>query len=61
MPKKGEYVKFKKYEKKIKSPFIIYADFEKILVPEDNRKQNPKESYINKLYITSYKLYLIFY
>ena len=48
MPKKEEYVKFKKYERKIRSPFIIYADFESILVPEDNRKQNPEEFYTNK-------------
>ena len=27
---------------------MIYADFESILVPEDNGKQNPDESYINK-------------
>ena len=27
MPKKGEYVRFKNYKRKIKSPFIIYADF----------------------------------
>ena len=27
---------------------MIYADFESILVPEDNGKQNPNESYINK-------------
>ena len=32
MPKKGDYVKFKNYERKINSPFIIYADFESILV-----------------------------
>ena len=31
MPKGGEYVKFKIYEGKIKSPFMIYADFESIL------------------------------
>ena len=47
-PKKGEYVKFKNVERKIKSPFMIYADFESILVPEDNGKQNPNESYTNK-------------
>ena len=47
MPTKGEYVKFKTYEKKIKSPFIIHADFESILVP-DNGRQNPEESYKNK-------------
>ena len=36
-PKKGEYVKFKNFEKK--PPFVIYADFESILGPEDNGKQ----------------------
>ena len=34
--------------KKIKSPFIIYLDFESILVPEDDGKQNPIDSYTNK-------------
>ena len=48
MPKKGQYIKFKNYERKIKSPFMIYADFESILVPENNGKQSPKESYTNK-------------
>ena len=43
-----KYVKLKNYERKIKSPFIIYADFEKILVPHNNGKQSPKESYTNK-------------
>ena len=48
MPKKGEYVKFKTFERKIKSLFLIYADFESILVPQSNGKQNPNESYTNK-------------
>ena len=48
MPKKGEYVKFRNYERKVKSPFMICVDFESILVPEDNRKKNPNESYTNK-------------
>ena len=48
MPKKGEYVKFKNYERKKKSPFMIYEDSESILLPEDNGKQNPSESYTNK-------------
>ena len=26
---------------------MVYADFESILVPEDNGKQNPDESYTN--------------
>ena len=48
MPKKGEYVKFKNFEGKLKSPFMIYAEFESILVPDDNGKQNSKEAYIKK-------------
>ena len=39
-PKKGEYVEFKIYEKNY-SLFMIYEDFESILVPENNGKQNP--------------------
>ena len=34
MLKKGEYGKFRYFERKIKSPFMIYVDFESILVPE---------------------------
>ena len=45
MPKKVEFVKFKNVERKMKSPFMIYSDFEIILVLEDNRKQNRNESY----------------
>ena len=41
MPKKYEYIKFKYSGRKIKSSLINYADFESILVPEDNEKQNP--------------------
>ena len=37
---KGEYVKFKNYERKIK--FMIYADFESTWVPDNNEKQNPR-------------------
>ena len=48
MPKKSEYINFKNYERKIKSPCIIYADFERILVPKKNEKQNPEESCTKK-------------
>ena len=48
IPKKGKYVKFTNYERKIKPLFIIYADFESVLVPEDNGKQHPEEPYTNK-------------
>ena len=36
------------YERKIKSIFMIYADFESILVPENNEKQNLNKSYTNR-------------
>ena len=48
MPKKGEYIKFKNYERKIKSQLILQATFESILMSENNGKQNPEESYTNK-------------
>ena len=38
MPKISKYVKFKNYESKIKSPFMIYVDFKSILAPENNGK-----------------------
>ena len=44
MSKKGEYVKFINYERKIKSSFIIHVDFESILMPENNGKQNLEDS-----------------
>ena len=46
MPKKSKYIKFNNFEGKIKSPFMIYADFKSILVSEDTRsgKQNPSKS-----------------
>ena len=48
IPKKGECDKFRNYERKIKLPFMIYINFERILVPKNNGKQNPEESYTNK-------------
>ena len=37
-PTKGEYFRFKNYERKIKSAFMIYPDLKSILVSEDNGK-----------------------
>ena len=48
MPKNSEYISFKSFDRKIKPPFMIYANLEIILVPEDNGKQNPDESYTTK-------------
>ena len=46
--KKDEYIKLKNFERKIKSLFMIYADFESILVPENNGKQNLLQPYTKK-------------
>ena len=48
MPKKGKHVKLTKYERKRKSTFMIYTDFESILVAQDNGNKHPEESYANK-------------
>ena len=48
IPKKGEYVKVKNFERKIKSTFMIYADFGRILAPQYNEKKNPEQCYTNK-------------
>ena len=48
MPKKRWVRYIQKLWKKKKLPFMIYADFESILVPEDNEEQNPNVSYTNK-------------
>ena len=48
MPKKSECLRFKACERKIKSSFMIYADFENILAQEDDRKKNLDESYTDK-------------
>ena len=63
MPKKGEYVKFKTYERKIKSPFTTYADVESILVPKNYGKQNLEDSYTKKYqkhYAWSYGYKLVY-
>ena len=45
------------------SPVKIYTDFETILVPEDNGKQNAKEFYANKYqkHIASSYVYKLVY
>ena len=47
MPK-DKYINFKNFRGKIKSPFMTYADFESIPVPEDNGNQSPNKSYTSK-------------
>lgn len=51
MPKKVEIVTFKSFawkNRKIKSPFVVYADFESILVPDVIVKEHPGRSKMTK-------------
>ena len=48
MPQKDKYVKLKKCDRKIESPFVIYADFGNILVLEDKVKQITNVCYTTK-------------
>ena len=48
MAKNYKTVKFRNYARKAKSPFMTYAGFESVLVPENNRKQRQEESNTNK-------------
>ena len=57
--KKDKCLKFENFERKIKSPFVINADFESILVPENNEKQNPKESDTSKYQNTVFEVMII--
>ena len=45
MAKNDECIEFKNFERKIKSSFMIYGDFEIVLVHGDNGKENPNNSY----------------
>ena len=58
MPKKGKYIKFRNYGRKIKSSFTIYANFENILVPEDNGNQNPEEISKTLSYTNNYQKHI---
>ena len=46
--RKVKVLNSKYFQSKIKSPVMIYADFESILVTKDNEKQNPNKTYNNK-------------
>ena len=46
MSKMVGYIKFKNFERKIKSSFMIIGDFQKL--PKDNGKQTPNDSYTIK-------------
>ena len=45
MPKKGESIYFKNFQKKYPVPFVIYADFECFTKPVSNCKPDPNKSF----------------
>ena len=53
MPWNSAYVKLENSEKKVKLPFMIYADLngEIILIPEDNEKPNLNEPYTKRYHV----------
>ena len=46
--KEVRYLTFKYYERKMKSLFMICADFHIVMVLENNKKQNPEKCYSKK-------------
>ena len=51
MPPPNTYLKFNKFFKTEKAPFVIYADFESLIKPLKNCEPNPNQSYTNKHHI----------
>ena len=45
LPKEGETIEFKNYNRSVRVPFVIYADFEAITEKIDSCSPNPEESY----------------
>ena len=48
LPDPGTMLQFKNYQRSMRVPFIVYADFESFIKPIDTCQPNVKESYTNK-------------
>ena len=48
LPEPGTMLNFKNYNRSMRVPFIVYADFESFIEPIDSCKPNPNMSYTNK-------------
>ena len=48
MPPPNTYLKFKNFLHSEKAPFVIYADFESLIIPIDNCDPDPNKSYTKK-------------
>ena len=45
MPKEGSILKFKNFFRKVRVPFVVYADFECSTEKLDTTQPNPKQNY----------------
>ena len=48
LPKPGSEVKFQNYNRSMRVPFAVYADFESLIKPIDTCQPDPSKSYTNK-------------
>src|SRR5271166_2546905 len=48
LPEPGTVLQFENYNRSMRVPFIVYADFESFIKPIDSCRPNPGESYTNK-------------
>ena len=53
MPKKGDQIRFKNYERKFKAPFVMYADFECLTMEYCSKMSKPIDP--NKSYTEKYQ------
>ena len=51
MPEPGTTVEFKNYHKQLQTPFVIYADFESLLVPIQGAPMDPEKSTTRQTHI----------
>ena len=49
VPEAGSTLKFKNYNRSMRVPFVMYADFESFLKPVSGCQPSPTESYTNKI------------
>jgi len=48
LPKPNTMLKFKNYNRSMRMPFVVYADFESLVKPIDTCQPDPTKSYTNK-------------
>ena len=63
MPKEGSILKFKSFFRKMRVPFVVYADFECFTEKLDTMQPNPKQSYTKQYqkHTSSWFCYYIVY